>query len=141
MSADKSSIRTDVLCRACESIFACRAYWVSDIRARKAGYADTDLTSHGCGVDQPVLATSNDAGAEPVPWHSTEQIATSVKHLPAEALLEGTLRNVASETIDLGAACLGKRFAYKITSDGPATLRLSDGRSIALHEGVNEAAG
>jgi pimeloyl-ACP methyl ester carboxylesterase len=118
-----------------------RAYWVSAIRGRKPGFIDTDLTSSGCGVDQPVLESGSGAGPEPVPWTSEYQVATGVRHLPAKPLLEGALGNVASATIDAGEACLGKRFAYKIASDGPATLRLSDGRSIALHDGVNESAG
>src|SRR4051794_4417331 len=115
------------------------AYWVSAIRGRKAGYIDTDLTSHGCGVEQPVLQTGSGTGTDPVPWTSQYQVAGGIKQLPAAQLLEGTLGNVASETIDVRAACLGRSFAYKITSDGPATLHLSDGRAIQLHNGVNDA--
>ena len=58
---------------------------------------------------------------------------------PSRALpaLEGSLRNLTSETIDVRSACLTGRFGYRITTDVAGTLHLSDGRTIRLHPGTN----
>jgi hypothetical protein len=46
------------------------------------------------------------------------------------------LANVASASIDATRACLaGESVAYDVTSDGPATLALSDGRKLDLPAG------
>jgi hypothetical protein len=116
-----------------------RAYWVSDIRGRSPdAFADTDLTSLGCGGREPVLTSSPGAGPNPVPWTSLSKVAVSAFQMPVRQMLQGTLVNVAGATVDTRRACLDLGFSYKISSDGPATLRLGDGCSITLKEGVNE---
>jgi len=114
-----------------------RAYWVSELRGQRPGTLDTDLTSHGCGVDVPVTADGTGAGPEPVPWTSLQRTQTGTRHLPAQQLLEGTLRNVKSLRIDLRGACLSRGATYRVDSDGPTVLALSDGRQVRLHKGVN----
>jgi dienelactone hydrolase len=110
-----------------------RAYWVSDIRGRQKAYEDVDLTTYACGGSVPVTETSNGAGPSPVPWTSDYRRRTGTKPLAKRAAIEGTLKNVASLSIDTRATCLGDGpVAYKITTDGPATLTLSDGRAVRL---------
>jgi pimeloyl-ACP methyl ester carboxylesterase len=115
-----------------------RAYWLSNLRGRGGAtdYATVDLTNAGCGGTVPVLERTSGAGEDPLPWVLDEQLAASTKPLAAEPKLTGTLTNVASATIDARRTCLrGKTVAYDITSDGPATLTLSDGRKITLSGG------
>jgi len=50
-----------------------------------------------------------------------------------ESKLTGTLRQTTSLTIDADRTCLaGQPLAYTITSDVPAKITLSDGRTISL---------
>ena len=114
-----------------------RAYWVSRLRGREPGDLRTDLTSHGCGGTVPVLGTTSGSGPAPLPWVSTEQRVTGTRTLAPAALLAGTLENVGSLRVDAAATCLTRAFDYRITSDGPAVLRLSDGRSLRLTKGLN----
>ncbi|GAC1544112.1 MAG: hypothetical protein NVS3B12_32760 [Acidimicrobiales bacterium] len=114
-----------------------RAYWVSGITGRQKGYIDTDLTSAGCGRPALRTTTGTGAGPAPVPWVSTSRTASGTAATTKAANLEGTLANVSTLTIDTHRACLGRAFAYRVTSDGPATLQLSDGRRISLHGGLN----
>ena len=112
------------------------AYWLSAVRGRGAAtdYATVDLTSAGCGGSLPVLQRSSDAGTDPIPWNSDDQHAASMKPLAKEPKLTGRLTNLASATIDAKATCLaGQPVAYDITSDGPATLKLSDGRTLQVN--------
>lgn len=112
------------------------AYWVSGLRGRVAGPLSVDLTSHGCGVDVPVLATTQGAGAAPVPWVSLGQRQTAVRHLPAAQLLEGTVSNTRVVRVDPTATCLARGFTYRINADGPGSLVLPTG-TVALVKGVN----
>ena len=114
-----------------------RAYWLSDVRGRGGpdDYATVDLTSAGCGGSLPELERTSGTGEDPVPWTSEEQRAAGTKALAKQARLSGTLTNVASATLDAGRACLSGPLAYDITSDGPARLRLSDGRTLELPAG------
>ena len=112
-----------------------RAYWLSDLRGRggETDYATVDLTSDGCGGALPELERSTGTGDDPVPWTSDDQRAFSMKPLARQPKLTGTLTNVASATIDARDTCLaGEAVAYDVTTDGPATLRLSDGRTVQL---------
>ena len=115
------------------------AYWVSGIRGRASGFIDTDLTSYGCGFEQPQFSTGNGAGPDPVPWVSYYRSVSGRTRVAPAQFLSGTLSNVASEAIDASRTCLGSRFAYRIQSDGPAVLHLSDGRTIHLHSGLNQS--
>lgn len=117
------------------------AYWVSQIKNRQTGkdhlakvYGDIDLTNNSCGGMVPVAAPGNNAGLSPVPWTSVERNTTGlITTLTTRNLLEGTLKNVASLTIDASVTCnAGKPLQYAITTDGPAQIRLTDGRSILL---------
>lgn len=108
-----------------------RAYWVSDIRQRKAAYEDVDLTTFACGGSVPVTATGTGSGSDPVPWTSDFRRQTGLKALPKRAALEGTLSNVASLTIDAGPTCLkDTALSYQIKSDGPAAVKFNDGRTL-----------
>jgi pimeloyl-ACP methyl ester carboxylesterase len=123
-----------------------RAYWASQIRPAGQGYADVDLTTSACGGPLPVRTAANDAGPSPVPWVSNELETTGSTPLQGDRLT-GTLAGVASVVVDADATCLaGKDVAYALTTDGPAAVRLSDGRTLELpgagkHEGVLTAAG
>ncbi len=131
------SFRTDALLDAPQyGIRHDRAYWVSQLRGAHAGPLSVDLTSHGCGVDVPVLATGHGAGLSPVPWVSIAQQPTGGRRLRAAQLLEGTLTGVGSATLDLGGACLRPGAAYRLTSNAAAELHLSDGRTVHLPAGT-----
>jgi len=121
-----------------------RAYWVSAIRPRDAGWADVDVTSFGCGVDVPRTEATRGAGEKPAPWVSEGRRVTGSDRLPAANRLEATLANVASFDVDVDgdAACVDAGpLAYRIATDGPTTIHLSDGRELVLtaagtHEGT-----
>jgi dienelactone hydrolase len=121
-----------------------RAYWVSQVRGRTGGtaYQDVDLTSYACGGSAPVLEDTAGAGIDPVPWVSRGRGVASTTPLARRSQLSGKLSNIRSLSIDTDATCLtGRAVTYAITTDGPATLRLSDGRRLTFrgagaHKGV-----
>ncbi len=116
-----------------------KAYWVSGISARAAGYSDVDLNAPGCGGSAWTLATGQDAGADPVPWVATLRRITGAEPVVAAATLSGSLRNVASVAIDVDATCLkDKTVTYTLDSDGPVQLRFSDGRRLSLPAGPSK---
>jgi dienelactone hydrolase len=120
-----------------------RAYWISGIRGRdgqdaEGSYIDVDLTSHGCGGAIPVLETGSNVGEDPVPWYSEFRARTGEEPLPQSSLLTGTLNNVAELIVNVAGACLSGTVTYDIVSDGPATLRLSNGRGVNLATGQNQ---
>ena len=117
-----------------------RAYWVSDLRGRGGAtdYATVDLTTAGCGGSLPELERTSGAGEDPVPWTSDEQRPAGAKALAREGRLSGTLTNVASATLDAKRACLSGPIEYDITSDGPAKLRLTGGRTLELPGGRSQ---
>lgn len=109
------------------------AYWVSAIKARGDGYSDVDLTTMACGGSVPTYTTGNNAGVEPLPWVSEFRNITGTSALQQADRLEGSLVNVASLKVDVADTCLaGRALSYKLTTDGPLTLVLSDGRTISL---------
>jgi dienelactone hydrolase len=112
-----------------------RAYWVSGLRGRSSGPMSVDLTSHGCGVEVPVLTTDQGAGTAPVPWLALSQARTGTRRLPAEQLLEGTLTGVGQVTLDLARACLRPGAAYRLVTDVPVVLHLAGGRALRLPAG------
>lgn len=131
------SFRTDALLDAPQyGIRHDRAYWVSELRGRTKGPLSVDLTSHGCGVGVPVLATGQNVGTSPVPWVSQEQHVTGNRHLRAQQLLEGSLTNVGSATLDLSGACLRPGATYRLTSDRPAVLTVGN-RVLHLPKGTS----
>jgi len=110
-----------------------RAYWVRDIVPAADGYADVDLTTHGCGGSVAQTAQRTGAGTDPIPWNSSEGYATDARVLEKGTKLTGELRGVRSLTVDVKQACLrGKGVQLDVKTDVPATLRLSDGRSFVL---------
>lgn len=117
------------------------AYWVSEIRPRTEQYADTDLTSAGCGEPLVEATSVPGAGSEPVPYVQQGRDVVVTKG-PAAPRLTGTLINVASLRVDVTRACLaGAAVEYALTTDGPADIALSDGRVLSLpgageHTGV-----
>jgi pimeloyl-ACP methyl ester carboxylesterase len=114
-----------------------RAYWVGDLRGRATGPLAVDLTSQGCGVVTPELATTRGVGTAPVPWTSIAQQTTGSRRGPAAQVLTGTLSNVRSVVLSLAGACLRPGARYRITSYGPATVRLSDGYVLHLPAGTS----
>lgn len=116
-----------------------KAYWVSGITGRTAGYSDVDLNVPGCGGSAWTLAGGQDAGVDPVPWVATLRGITGSQPVAVASKIEGSLRNVSALQIDAVATCLkGKAVSYVIDSDGPVQLRLSDGRSLTLPAGVSQ---
>ena len=117
-----------------------RAYWVSQIAGRDAGYIDVDLHSLGCGQTAPRFVNGEDQGTGPLVlfWNRSFRHLDGETPVAAESRLEGTLGNVASLTIDSSAACLATGTSYRLSSNGPATLRFSDGRVLTLAAGLNE---
>ena len=117
-----------------------RAYWVSHIVGRDAGYIDVDLHSLGCGQPTPQFATGNDAGIGPLVllWQRSFRKPSGETPTPAQNRIEGSLSNVTSLRIDTAATCLQSGTRYSLTADGPATLRFSDGRVLTLAAGLNE---
>lgn len=124
------------------------AYWVSAIvprtgdpvAVRTQDYADTDLTSRGCGTPVPVVEKNDGVspvGTEPVSYTTDAQRVTGTAALPPGEALTGTLKNVASLTVDVRGSCLAGEVTYRIVSDGDALLTLSDGRRIVLRPGEN----
>lgn len=112
-----------------------RAYWISAIQGRASGYIDIDLTSFGCGGTVPVHETGQSAGTGPGPllWVSQFRSETGRAPLAQSSRIEGTLANLAELTIDVAGACLGSApVQYSLGTDGPATLRLSNGRTLNL---------
>jgi putative cell wall-binding protein/sugar lactone lactonase YvrE/predicted esterase len=127
------------------------AHWVSQLRGRDTvtdhavaedAYIDVDLTSEGCGGAVPTVELVPGAGPSPEPWVSEAHVVSGEAAVPAAAVLRGSLVNVRSLAVDVTATCLTGAFAYDIASDGPAVLRLSDGRRIDLPEagGAGEVA-
>ncbi len=116
-----------------------KAYWVSGITGRAAGYSDVDLSVPGCGGSIWTFAGAQDAGLDPVPWVATLRAIAGSDPVAAVAKIEGSLRNVSALQIDAVATCLtGKAVTYVIDSDGPVQLRLSDGRRLTLPAGASQ---
>src|SRR4051812_33453498 len=110
-----------------------QAYWVSKISQRANAYEDVDLTTFACGGSVPVLESGSGSGSDPVPWRSDFHRQTGTTPLEKRSALEGTIKNVKSVTVDAKATCLaGEAVSYKLTTDGPASVVFSDGRSIEL---------
>ena len=112
------------------------AYWIDEMRPRHDehtpdGDMQADLISHACPADsEPTVETRRDAGTDPVPWIGEEGARTGTETLEPGARITGTLTNVASLLIDVEGACLqpGAPIALDIKTDGPTTVRFSDGR-------------
>jgi dienelactone hydrolase len=107
------------------------AYWVSKIVGREKAYEDVDLTTFACGGSVPVTESGSGSGSDPVPWSSDFHRQTGTTALERRSAIEGTLKNVASLTVDAKATCLGgQALSYKLTTDGPLAITFSDGRSV-----------
>jgi pimeloyl-ACP methyl ester carboxylesterase len=110
-----------------------RAYWLSEIRAAKEGFADIDALNQTCGGTVPRTQMADGAGADPVPWESRARKVTGAAQVDERAALTLATTNVASLRVASGATCTnGKAFSYKVTTDGPLTLAFSDGRELRL---------
>jgi len=112
-----------------------RAYWVSDIVGRGAGYVDVDVLSRGCGLPDPVFEVGDDAGAGPAPllWLRQFRHVVGETAVSADNRIEAVLGNVASLRIDDAPACLSNGpLAYHVETDGPVRIDFSDGRHIQL---------
>jgi len=115
-----------------------RAYWLSEIVAREKGtfageaYSDLNVRSFGCGHARQQFESGADAGFGPVPWARWYSHVSGESPVPAENRLEATFSNVASLQVDVEAACLGSATHYDISSDGPVSIRFSDGRQLDI---------
>lgn len=124
-----------------------QAYWVRGIRPRGDGYADVDLKTFACGRTEPTYTEGSRQGPDPVPWHSENRLPTGTTAVERRDAIEGALLNVSAVEVDAVQTCVaGKAVAYRIVTDGPATLRLDDDREVTFaaagtHEGVIAAAG
>lgn len=122
------------------------AYWLSAIVPAGEGYADVDGFS-GCAGTDPVTTVEPGAGPSPVPWESNEVVVAPGTPRAAANRIELTLANVSSLTVDVDGACIDEgEVAYHVVTDGPATVALSDGRTITVdeagtHDGSLAAAG
>lgn len=115
-----------------------RAYWLSSLRSRDGAEAEIDLRATGCGGSEPVLTAGQDLGPSPTPWIGTNRLETGRTDIIAERVITGSLRNVSAARIDATRICSnGQSLRYDISSDGPVTLTLSDGRVLALTQGMN----
>lgn len=115
-----------------------RAYWLSALQSRDGQEAVIDLEAPGCDGTAPTLTDSPDAGLDPLPWLGIRRLVTGSTPVSATPTLSGRLRNVSAGVIDAEATCLqGKTVVVNVTSDGPATLRFSDGRTLTLKAGEN----
>lgn len=118
-----------------------KAYWVSKIVGRAPGYIDVDLMSAGCGGSEPVLEPTIGGGPDPVPYVSQGAEVVGHRDIAPANRLEGTLSNLAALQVDVAEACLSPgTVIYKLVTDGPVTLALSDGRVLSIpaagtHEG------
>ncbi|MGB1581893.1 MAG: prolyl oligopeptidase family serine peptidase, partial [Nevskiales bacterium] len=116
-----------------------RAYWVSGIESREEGVSEVALRVPGCGGSEWTFTTGTPVGLTPVPWIGTERLISGNQPVDAEAAIEGNLDNVSALELDADATCLqGQSIRYALDSDGPATIRLSDGRELNLTAGRNE---
>jgi dienelactone hydrolase len=110
-----------------------RAYWVSAIRTAKAGDGIVDLTSHACDPrSEHRYTTTNGAGIEPVPWVSQESVDAGVEPITPGRYLTGSLRNIASLTLDVRSPCFAPDLS-RVEVDVPTTIRFSDGRQPVTH--------
>jgi hypothetical protein len=110
-----------------------RAYWVSEIAGREEGYVDVDVLSAGGGGSTPTYETGRDAGVGPaaLPWVSDFRRIAGEEPLAQANRLDVTLGNVSGLTVDVAEACLTPAaVTYRVVTDGPSTLRLSDGRAV-----------
>ncbi|WP_156478300.1 hypothetical protein [Alcanivorax sp. NBRC 102024] len=116
-----------------------RAYWLSGLAGRSQEAVKVDLTTQACGAEQYAVEKKVlEGGTEVLPWVGSHRTLTLTGEEPVNASLTGTLENLHQGTIDVLATCLEQGFEYDIISDGPATLMLSDGRSIDLSQGQNQ---
>lgn len=117
-----------------------QAYWISEIKNREVGddhldqiYGDIDLTNHACGGNVPTTRSAVNAGGLPLPWVSVERNQSGKQPITKDALIEGTLNNIAELTIDAEKTCSENRaLRYDIDTDGPVEIKMTDGRSVQL---------
>ncbi|WP_290498288.1 hypothetical protein [Alcanivorax sp.] len=115
------------------------AYWLSALSERSQEAVQIDLTTHACGAEQYEAETTVlEGGTEVLPWVGSHRTLTQTGEEAASASLTGSLKNLHQGTIDVAATCLEGGFEYDLISDGPATLMLSDGRSIDVSQGQNQ---
>ena len=116
-----------------------RAYWLHDLSGRSQQAVNVDLTTHACGAEQYEAEKKVlEGGTEVLPWVGSHRTLTQTGEAPPSARLTGSLENLHQGTVDVAATCLEGTFDYELISDGPATLILSDGRSINLVTGTNQ---
>jgi hypothetical protein len=95
---------------------------------------DVDLESHACGQARGPAQTGHGAGVATLPWIREFRLASfgpvSGHH---DSMLTGSLGNVRSLVVDTRSACLSSgTLDYDVMTDGPATIRLTDGRVLRL---------
>jgi hypothetical protein len=89
-------------------------------------------------VRNPALEEGRSVGPDPVPWASQWRRVESWKEGPSSNHLVATFKNVRSVSIDTQAACVkAGPLRYTVESDGPVTVRFSDGRVLSLAKGTS----
>ncbi len=110
-----------------------KAYWVSNVVGRGAGYIDIDASSAACGKGIRATETGQDGGNGPVPYIRTfRRFVGGLMAAPASNSFKANLKNVKALSIDVAGTCLGSGAAYEVVTDGPVTLSFSDGRVLNL---------
>lgn len=113
-----------------------KAYWLSNIKGREAGDIEIDIESFACTRNTLQFENGQTLGNGPVPFIQTFR---RVLGMPVQAASENrftaNLNNVASVSIDNAASCLQNGAAYNVTSNGPVTLKFSNGRVLNLPAG------
>lgn len=113
-----------------------KAYWVSEVTAREAADSLVDIQSFACNNSEPAFESGQDAGQGPLPYVQTYRRAAGEGMVQtAENRFVATLQNVDTLLIDMAGSCLSGGAAYEVTSDGPVTLRFSNGSSVSLPAG------
>ena len=123
------------------------AYWLSGLRLRDPAVANqhgtVDVFSHGFGLTEaqpaPLRATSGTSGSQ-IYSGELETLNPPERVAPAD-VLDITLTNISAVTIDTARARVDCHARLNVTSDGPATVRLSGcARTVSVPGAGSEVA-
>ena len=116
------------------------AYWLSGMQVRDPSVTNdlgtVDAFSHGFGVADPVVnpeqATSGTSNA--IPFTGRVRTWQRPRRVTATRELDVDLTNIAAVTVDPNRAHVGCDANVRVTSDGPATVRLAGcDRTVRVH--------
>jgi hypothetical protein len=110
-------------------------YWLSGVSTRSGDLGTADAFSHGFGLADSVVNPEQMTSGTSGRFVYTGSVRTWQQPQPVAAgnVLDLTLRNIATVTIDPARAKLGCDATVNVTSDGPATITLAGcNRTIAV---------